>query len=796
MLVALAGLFAVWWFLVRTRPQQQGVIVLPGLSAPVVVRLDARMIPAMRAASESDLYAAQGYVTARDRMFQMDMLRRAAEGRLAAVFGIGSLAQDRLMRTVGCRRLADEELRALTAPTRAMLESYCRGVNLFLQSAADRLPPEFSLLAYRPEPWEPADTLAVMKYIAYLGDESWRLDDLRQRIRDRVGAKEAGRLFAEETYTASPAVPGKTDREPGKARSLADSLGRLACASSPAMDACGIWGSTAWVVSGRLGDRGGCLLACAKDQTLTAPDLWYLCSLAAPGLHVAGATIPGVPGIVAGRNDDIAWAGASLKADVQDLFLEEFSPGFPGLYRDQKGWQPALELTEEIQVRLGPNVLHKVMVTGHGPVLLREGTGAVSLAWTGGTAGTPQLESLYLLNRARSWPEFRGALKLYTGPAELFVYADRAGNIGCQAAGQIPVRGGGGDGMYPVPGWGARGQWTARVAYEELPSTFNPPCGYLVAANQKMTGPGYRWLIGHQWAAPYRAMRVATCLSDAASRSRPLGLSDMNDLQADQLAYLSSLVKRELRQALAACQVNDRLQLSAFERLARWDGTLKPESSAAAVCESFLQTLARRLIVAKIGPALAGEYMERWPAWPVIVEAYLKDRPAGWLPPEERTHEVFLLTTFSQALKNLRLSARSDDPDRWSWQSFHKAVFRHAVSAGAPWLGWLFDVGPVGVGGDADTVDALDITGDTTSGRFLCRHGATLRLLIDEADPDKFYGSLSLGQSGHPLDGAARDQLKGWLRVDPLPVAFSPEQVERQSQHSLILTGTINPGSE
>jgi penicillin amidase len=753
-----------------------------------MVKFDGRAIPYIEAANEPDLYLSQGFLTARDRIFQMDILRRTAEGKLSEIFGGSCLPGDRLARTIGCGRLAASEVNLLSPEARKMLEDYSLGVNLYLKANFDRLPLEFAMLGYKPAPWKPADSLAVMKYLCYLQDESWRLDDMRQRILDHTSPELAGQLFPEDWSPSSHAdVHSTNNRACGSSR-ISNELQALGQNAYGWLKPRPTLGSTVWAIAGKNTDSGGAILACDKDELFSAPDLFYLLSLEAPGLHVAGATIPGVPGIMYGRNDYISWGGANLKADVQDLVIEEFSAQFPTKYKTSSGWQNAGEATEEIPVRFAPNVVQKVLITSHGPVLIKNDTRAVALAWTGNAVGKPSIEALRLLNRAKDWSDFQAALKIYPGPAQMFVYADHSGNIACQAAGDIPIRSGKADGTTLVTGWDANGQWRSKMAFDDLPSSFNPACGYVIAANQKVAKPGSTGLIGHQWCAPYRSLRLESCVTDIVSHGRKIGLPDCNELQSDAQAYLSPLVKREVSQALSGAQEIDSYQLSALDLLEHWDGNLKPDSAAGAIYESFIHTMAQRLLAPKLGHDLALEYLEHWPAWPLFVERFLKEKPAKWLPPEERSYSTFILTTFSQAVSALRLSLRSDDPKQWTWQAVHRASFRSALEANLPVLSGLAGLSSVGLGGDADTINAACTEGDCAAGKFTCHTGSTMRLLVDNSDRGKFYQSLSLGQSGQLLSPQARDQLLAWLRVDPLPLAFSADQIDKQTQHKLILT--------
>lgn len=784
-LVLLAVPVTAWWFVQLPLPPLDALVYAPELADTVLVRFDGRAVPYIEAGNDRDLYLAQGYVTARDRMVQMDLMRRAALGRLSEVFGPSALPADKLMATIGFSRLAEAEAATLSPETREMLESYCRGVNLYLDTVAEKLPLEFRLLGYTPARWQVGDSLAIMKYLAYEQDESWKLDELRQRIFDKVGPQLFARLFMED-WSLTPAVAGST-MPPALATLLkrfVHTLGNRGRLSSQG----GSMGSNAWAIDSQHSGSGGSLLACDKHDMFTSPDLWYCVSLKSPAVHVAGATIAGVPGVIVGRNENIAWGSAALRADVQDLFIEEFNSRFPRRYRTASGWQEAQELTEIIPVRFAKDLVYRTYTTQHGPVLLRNNNTGVSLAWTGSRPGKSSLEAYYKLNRAVGWVDFVNALAEYPGPPQNFVYAGRDGSVGFHAAGAIPIRSGKGQGTLLVAGWDSSGQWTGEIPFSQLPAAYAPARGFVVAANQKVAGAGYRYLIGHQWASPYRAFRATEAISGLIASGRRPGLLDMNDLQADQKAYLSETVKQEIRQSIVRTEIIDRIQLKAMDLMDRWDGNLLPESAAAAIYESFLRQLARRLLDNKLGAQLAVEYMNHWPCWVVTVQNYLREKPADWLPPEERTHSTFMLTTFSRALKQLRLTLRSDDPAGWSWAAVHQAVFGHLVSRQLSWLAPLLDTGPVAVGGDKDTLLACQAGFAGDPGRFPASGGPVMRMLVDMADADKFYQSTCLGQSGHLFSPYRTDQLKTWRRVDPLPVAWSAAQLDRQVQHKLVLT--------
>ncbi len=857
-----------WWFAQRSLPMMDGIVTITDLSGGAAVKFDARAIPYIEASTDEDLMVSQGYVTAQERIFQMDILRRTAKGELSEIFGSTCLAQDKLTRTVGITRTCQAELKQLTKEGRALLDAYSRGVNSYISEHQDSLPVEFLLLGYRPRPWEPLDSLAILKYQQYQLEATWPLDDLRQRVLDKTNAATTAYIFGHDIITqpvpaqaqpvptppgsatitpttvspGSPATPGaattpspgstttSTPQAPAKGTTTPATQGAPpsnspaptspsttspapttlpvtpstrgalpqadTISSRPISDIVGqhpnlSWGSNGWVVSGTMTDSRGSLLAIDKHTAFTTPDQWFLCSLSTASTHVAGATIPGVPGILNGRNDNIGWGSVAFKADTQDLFIEQFSPQFPTRYRTPEGWANSEEVIEEIPVRFAKNYLHKVVLTRHGPVLLKSEDSAVVLAWSGNDANPPAWESLWNLSKCKTWPEFTACLEKYKGATQTFLFADKGGGTAFQVAGNIPVRNpanktGKLRGDLFLPGWTGQSDWVSRLKFSELPKGTNPSNGYVVAEDQRLAGQV-------QITSPYRPLRINNVLASEKKGAQRPGLPEMAQLQGDEYAYLGPLVRKEIQSCVNRSQNIDRFQLSALDMLDRWDGFLKTDSTAAAVYESFLSTAAHRVLVPKLGVDLTNEYLQRWPRWSVVLEKLFTEKPKDWLPHEERTYETFVLTTFSQAIKYLRLGTQSDEPTKWPWRAFHKVTFTNVVFTGLPdmtkYLGWLFNNGTIGVGGDGDCVNACDLalTGEDPW-RLDCTSGPSLRLLIDMSDNDKFYVTMAQGQSEHILSSHRGDQTRPWLSITPLPFAFSAEYTDKQLQHKLILS--------
>jgi penicillin G amidase len=787
--LSVAGLFFVAQ---RSLPTLDGIVSYPELSRGGVVKFDDRSVPYIEAATELDLYRIQGYVTAQDRLVQMDMLRRKALGELSEVFGTQSLAQDKLMRTIGINRAVKEEVKTLPSELRTQLECYAQGVNTYISANADRLPVEFTLLGYKPKRWTAEDTLAIIKYSQYELDESWRLDELRQNVLDKVGDKLAGRLF-ERVFAAPPAV----------SNNFAEGQ-RNALALLPDQHISPIRGSNGWLVSSAMSDSKGALMALDRHNTFNLPVDWYLVSMRSPTMHVSGATIPGVPGVVNGRNDKIGWGVLALKVDVQDLYLEQFSPQLEGQYKTPSGWAKATDIIEEIPVRFSgslfgsSNLLHKVTVTRHGPLLTRQGDSGVALAWVGtNPLGHPDksttfLESIYRFNHATNFQQVQSALQKYSGSPITLMYADSTGNIGFQQAGTIPIRANGARfGRYEscllTPGWTGFGDWTGAMPFGEMEHGYNPPQGYYVA---NLQAPKSDLPLNVNY---YRGQRIDAVLAAYKKSNQKAGLPDMASLQADQMAPLAPVVKAAITEAVSRTDLIDVFQIKALEALNKWDGTLAADSAGAAIYESFLRTVARRTLEPHLGGPLTSEYLERYPSWSLFLDRLLRDKKDEFLPREERTFKNFIVTSFVQSLKDLRMTEHNDDTSAFKWGDLHRVDFVNTLVDAAPGLQSVsnfLNISGARVGGDQDTVATMDSSLKRGKQQFACREGSTMRLLVDMSDAEKFYQTLALGQSGNLFSAHRADQLKAFTSPAPvpLPMAFANDSESKISQHRLLFS--------
>ncbi|HEV2904881.1 MAG TPA: penicillin acylase family protein, partial [Pyrinomonadaceae bacterium] len=570
---------------------------LAGLRSSVTVRRDERGIPYIEAANDEDLYFAQGYVTASDRLWQMDLQRRTARGELSEIFGQATLAQDKLHRTFGFGRIIDQAATNLDPKFNVAVTSYAKGVNAFIDSLTDQTtPPEFRILQYKPRPWTPADSLAVGALMAEYLSSTWQLDVMRASLAslpkekreallpdtspldvlvvgtDRPRSARSSNPNAMEVVTVSPAVLAELNELIAAQRQSYELLGL----TPPALEA--IHASNNWVVSGKRTATGKPLLANDPHIPASAPGIWYQTQLIAPGMHVAGVTFPGLPGIVAGHNERIAWGVTNLGPDVQDVYIEKFDKANPTKYQTPSGLRDAEVRQEQIKVRKSFTTTATdtqtidVTVTRHGPIILeKEGT-RYALRWTSLDPTTLQRVGFVEVNRARNWKEFTAALSHYRGPTQNFVYADVDGHIGYYGAGWIPIRKSG-DGSVPYDGATDEGEWTGYIPFEKLPHLYDPPSGMIVTANQRVVGSSYPYFVSHVWASPYRARRIFGLLS-----AKPkLTTDDFRKIQGDVYSIGN---KTFARQAAHAFRLGspDPQSLRIASELTDWDGMMNADS--------------------------------------------------------------------------------------------------------------------------------------------------------------------------------------------------------------------------
>ena len=764
-----------YFYLRLSLAQVSGEVTLAGLEAPVEVLRDAHGVPHIFARSERDAQFALGFVHAQDRLWQLEMNRRIGSGRMAEVLGPTALDTDRFLRTLGIRRVAAANVRALDAESRDLLAAYAAGVNAFLEQKPV-LPLEFWLLRVMPEPWSEVDSAAWAKMVSWDLGGNWRSELLRLQLASRLPV-------AIQEFL--PPYPGDAPPELPDLRQFYGVLEKEPAQVS-AVDMPGA--SNSWVVSGARSASGKPLLANDPHLGLTAPNVWYFAHLQAPGLDVIGATLPGVPGIVIGRNARIAWSATNTGPDVQDLYLERLDGR--GGYLAPDGRRAFAVVRETIKVKGADDVQLAVRISRHGPVIsdvLQAALDAtprghaLALAWTALAEDDTSLAALLRLGRASGWPEFLDATRSLHAPQQNLSYADVDGNIGFIAPGRIPVRKPENPlhGLAPAPGWDARYDWAGFIPFDELPHAFNPPSGKIVSANHKIVPPGYRHHITSEWEVPYRARRIDALLDELRRHDR----ASFARIQADVV----SLAARELLPRMVAIQGQSPEADDVLKWLAAWDGAMLPERAEPLIFNAWLREFDRALYADELGPAFRGQWRSR----ALFVANVLADRDgqARWCDdvrtPRTETCDQLLAASLESALADLRKRYGSD-PNRWQWGAAHEARLRHRPLSRSEWLRRTFDIS-VPSGGDDYTINRGQMDYGDDSAPFENRHASSLRAIYDLADPQASLFIHPGGQSGNPLSRHYRDFAPLWARGDYVPMISERAKLEAAGAERLVL---------
>lgn len=819
LLVLIAG-FGILWLRSAAKaalPQLDGDIHLAGLSAPVTVRRDQHGVPHIDAATQEDMFVAQGYITAQDRLWQMDAYRRSANGELAEVMGPSLLRHDKAQRMFQFRNVAQRVYASLPPEERARYEAYARGVNLYISQHQNSLPPEFRFLHYTPKPWTGVDSISIGTMMVDMLDTHW----YAKLARERIAAKLNNPKLESDLYPTGswrdhpptgevldlsqphPAPPNAGDEEEESERSekrdqgsdirdqgtvtgrlvqeavgsnsdiqfLSAILGQSVCPSCTP-------GSNNWVIAGKHTASGKPLLSNDMHLGLNVPNIWYMADLRAPGFHAAGVSLPGVPFIIAGHNDHIAWGFTALYGDTQDLYVENVQGGnYQG--RDAQ-WHPLIMDHQVIHVRGRKDVHYDVRLTDHGPLLdpiFTRDSRAIALKWT---LYDPALNSIpiYAIDTASNWTEFSSALSQWSWPTQNVVYSDDQGHIGYHAAGKVPIRGAGQHVFdTPVPHdtnygyeWGPRecaGVCPIYIPFDEMPNAYDPPSGFLATANSRVTSDKSRYPLTNEWADPYRAERIYKLLQ---SRDH-LTPADMIAVQTDIYSEVDQELAHRLAYAIDHTAGSDDQLRKAADLMRSWDGRLATDSAAASVEVNTRYALRPMLLEPKLGKDDAENY--QWSESNFAQEEIVMHASPDWLPPGYKDWDAFLTEAVRRGMKAGHAPA---DVSTWNYGSWHVVDLEHPLSSFLPFLGSIAGTGAQPLSGDTLTVKQVNRT-----------FGPSQRFTMDWSNIDGSTENIVLGESGNLYSPYFRDQWNDYYNGRTFALAFSPGAVAANTQHTLRL---------
>jgi penicillin amidase len=735
-------------------PQVSGQLKAPGLQATVTVYRDEWGVPHIEAQNSHDLFFTQGYVTAQDRLWEMDLTRRAASGRLSEVMGAGLVSTDKFFRTLMLRQAAEKSVPAYSPDARAALEDYAQGVNAYIQAAGGfgKLPVEFKILGYTPEPWTSVDSAVIGKYMAYDLGGNMSGEVYRYLLRQKVGDVLATQLWPAypkdgvtiiHSAAAATTAPQAAMLPPDDTH--IDLSGLLSAAVFPDQ----FVGSNNWVVSGALTKSGKPLLANDPHLGIRTPAIWYQTHLILNGdrekMNVIGVMFPGAPGVVIGHNEKVAWGVTNTGPDVQDLYLERRNPDNPYQFLYQDKWEDAKVIKDPIRVKGAGNIPFEVVVTRHGPIV-SEVTGpekerpkdALALRWTAHLA-TTELEAVLAFDKAQNWAEFRKALQLFNVPTQNFVFAAADGTIAYHAGGLVPIRAHG-DGLVPVPGWTDTYEWKDYIPFDKMPEVVNPKDGYIATANNKVVADDYPYFLTAAWAQPYRATRITEVLKSKTGFT----VDDMQRLQADYTNLQARTLLPILLPPVGKASLSD-AEKAAFGLLQNWDFADAADQAAPLVYQLWWRNLTKQLYQPKMGDDLYGLMADTGNVTDMIIRNAAQGQANDWVAAAGGLEQLAVRSFQAAVAEGQKL--QGNDLAKWSWGEYHRMGPAHPLGSAAKPLAWVFNPKTYPIGGSSVTVGAMSYNAKTG----LVSSAAPWRQVVDMSDIDNSRDIVTPGQSGHFL---------------------------------------------
>ena len=774
--LAILGVLVGGYLFYRAMPSYSGSVTLAGLSGETRVWRDSYGIPHIFAPNMNDAARALGYLHASERLYQMEISRRVGQGRIAEIVGPDMVGVDKFLRTLGFYRQAQSSFAALSPETQTRLQAYADGVNAFLAAHADALPPEFLILGDTPEKWQPADSIVWLKLMSWQLSRNYQFEIARAQLAKKLSPEQAAWLL--------PGYPAD-----GPITTLPEAHPTHAYLDDPDVKLHELFpfrhgASNQWIVAGSHTTTGKPILANDPHLEIGAPILWYLARIETPEGSVTGATVPGLPIVLLGHNQSIAWGITSSQTDTQDLFVETVDPANPSQYLTPDGPKPFDVRDETIHVKGADDVVLRVRATRHGPVLSDvskdlgdiAGPGqAIALAFTGLSDKDTTAEALIRVDVARNWDEFLAALRFAQAPMQNIGYADVAGDIGMISPGRVPKRKSGA-GLAPTSGDTGQTDWDGWVPFEEMPQAHNPAAGFLFNANNALVPPELEDKFGHDWEEPFRARRLQQFFDSIDKHS--LETSAM--MQADHV----SLAARDLLPLIKTIAPSDERARQALQLLASWDGTMDKDRPEPLIFTAFMASLHRILITDRVGVELG----DNGPFDAATLVSLIKNHPV-WCDSKDKPDPDCRLTlarAFDDALAML-VKRDGADASRWRWGHEHVAVLTHKVYSHIPLLDRFSDLSMPSSGGFY-TLDRGGGYEQPENLPFARTQGGGFRGLYDLSDLDKSRFMITTGQSGHIFSPHYGDLAPLWNDVKSIPIAGSEAQLRQNGAKELLFS--------
>jgi len=761
-IVLCAGTFIGYFFVTRSFPKVSGTISVKGLDQDVNVYRDEFGVPHIVAQSEYDAFFAVGFTQAQDRLWQMELTRRVGMGRLSEVLGEPALHVDKMFHTLGLWRHVQKLSYSLDDDTRKALQAYADGVNQFIRTHSGKYPIEFDMLNIEPEPWTIEHSLLVSRLMAWELNYSRWIDLLLAELIQRFGEEKAKEIFPYWPDNAPLIIPKEL-----KWKTVAEDLRPLFDAEGEYRSLLGIRGlesgSNAWVISGAKSVTGKPILANDPHLILMSPARWYELHIKTPSMDVAGMSIPGVPFIVVGRNQRVAWGVTNAMMDDEDFYIEEVdSLQHPTRYRFKSEWRPIVETIDTIVVKGSLPVVLSIYSTHRGPIVnkmeptAQSASSLISMRWIGNEISN-EAGALYRIDKSGNWQEFQDALKLFTAPAQNFVYADVDGNIGYRTGGKLPIRKTKGPTL-PFPGWTDEYDWNGFVPFDQMPHVFNPPDGFIATANNKIVDDSYPYNISNHWESPWRSIRISEVLHE----QEKFTVEEIQRLQFDLVSTHAREVVPFILHAYDSVTVTDNDVRTTLEYFRNWNFEMRKEDVSTTLFQATISKLIYNIFHDKMGERLYGLY-DTLASTPLsALSRLLKNPHSEWFDdlktPALESRDDMIRKSVSDALVMLK-SELGGDLKEWQWGRLHTVTFVHVFGSNKL-LSGIFNIGPFPIGGSHSTVNV---------GQYFIAHsfesavGPSMRQVFNLADINDTRSVLPPGQSGQVFSGHYKDQVTLWL---------------------------------
>jgi penicillin G amidase len=772
-------------------PQIDGHLQISGLSTPVTVSRDAHGVPTIEAATLEDLFFAQGYVTAQDRLWQMDVMRRFASGELSEILGKDTVKLDREQRILGLRAAAKKSIEITSPRDRSFFEAYARGVNAYIAAQAGHLPIEFRILRYTPKPWTIEDSVVIANQMVKDLNYHYFFDALdHEKILAKLGSELTADLYVNRSWHDRPPTvmredlsqpetqPSDSDDDDDDDDSPDNSVTQQNLPSDlreHLPENLPVNGSNDWVVSGAHTVTGKPLLSNDMHLGHQMPNLWYEAHLRSGSLDVAGVTLPGMPYVIVGHNQRIAWGFTNVGPTVTDVYIENFNA--QGSYQTPTGWAQPDHRMELIHVKGEPDVTIDVKVTRHGPIiteLVPGETRSLALRWT-------LYDGLRIpffdVNSAQNWADFQKAFSQLDAPGQNVVYADIDGNIGYHTTGKVPIRAAG-DGSLPASGSDNAHEWTSYIPFDKLPSIYNPPSGIIATANGRITPDDYPNSVSMEWEAPWRTARIYHVLESG----RKFSPADMLNLQTDIHSEAELFAAERFVYAVDHAAKPSARAKQAANLMRNWDGRMLASLSAPTITENSILQLRRLLLEPKLGNAPADSAGDggvlnwktySWEMRSVWMENILLHRPKRWLPEKYANYDELLTAAVEAAVDSPQAPK---DLGSWHWGAFNAVQIQHPILGKIPIIKYWSGPGTQEQSGSGYTVKAVS-----------AHHGPSERFTANLADLDQSTLNIVTGQGGNFLSPYYMDQWKAWYEGTTFTLPFSTKGVQAATAHKLIL---------